>query len=38
MPSMTYQSVKNNLYPKDILKVSGEGYKSNQRWLTDKSI
>jgi hypothetical protein len=27
MPSMTYQSVKNNLYPKDILKVRGEGIK-----------
>lgn len=27
MPSMTYQSLKNNLYPKDILKVSGEGIK-----------
>ncbi len=24
MPSMTYRSVKNNLYPKDIIKVSGE--------------
>ena len=27
MPSMTYQSVKNNLYPKDILKISGDGIK-----------
>jgi hypothetical protein len=27
MPSMTYLSVKNNLYPKDLLKISGEGIK-----------
>ena len=27
MPSMTYLSVKNNLYPKDILKVKGEAIK-----------
>lgn len=27
MPSMTYLSVKNNLYPKDILKISGDGIK-----------
>jgi hypothetical protein len=27
MPSMTYQSIKNNLYPKDILKIRGEGIK-----------
>jgi hypothetical protein len=27
MPSMTYQSVKNNLYPKDILKIRGEDIK-----------
>ena len=24
---MTYQSIKNNLYPKDILKIRGEGLK-----------
>jgi hypothetical protein len=27
MPSMTYLSAKNNLYPKDILRISGEGAK-----------
>jgi hypothetical protein len=27
MPSMTYLSIKNNLYPKDILKIRGEGIK-----------
>lgn len=27
MPSMTYQSVKNNLYPKDILKINGTDIK-----------
>jgi hypothetical protein len=27
MPSMTYLSVKNNLYPKDILRVKGDGIK-----------
>jgi hypothetical protein len=27
MPSMTYQSVKHNLYPKDILKITGEDVK-----------
>jgi hypothetical protein len=27
MPSMTYQSIKNNLYPKDILKIYGKDIK-----------
>jgi hypothetical protein len=27
MPSMTYLAIKNNLYPKDILKIRGEGLK-----------
>jgi hypothetical protein len=27
MPSMTYLAVKNNLYPKDMLRVNGEGIK-----------
>ena len=27
MPSMTYQAIKNNLYAKDILKISGEAVK-----------